>query len=54
MSRIIRYIDARAQLTHLEPTGPMQDEQAWRLEVLVYLVILGVLLTGVLLVLVLG
>ena len=49
MSRIIRYIDAREQLTHPEPGQPMQDEQAWRLEVLVYVVILGLMLTGVLL-----
>ena len=49
MSRIIRYIDAREQLTHPEPTVPMQDDQHWQVEALVYMVILGLLLTGVLL-----
>lgn len=49
MSRIIRYIDARAQLTHPETAQPVQDLQQWQVEALVYMVILGLLLTGVLL-----
>ena len=49
MSRIVRYIDARAALTRQESSQPPTDEQAWHIEQLIYWVIFGLLMTGVLL-----
>ena len=49
MSHIVRYIDARAALTRQGSSQPTTDEQAWRIEQVVYWVIFGLLVTGILL-----
>lgn len=49
MSHIVRYIDARAALTRQEPSGPTASDQAWHIEQLIYWVIFGLLMTGILL-----
>ena len=50
MSHIVRYIDARAALTrHAAPTTPTTDAQAWHIEQVIYWVIFGLIMTGILL-----